>query len=254
MSNILLTFLKLLKIWNLSLLCSSPSGQTHKALCTAGTLRVQNVFLGLYVKKTKGEITKDMTIYWFLILHFLSYRTAFSKMDFQKPTFKLRLYPGIWIMGSKFRKLDSFRISKNLLSGILTVILFKSLISLCWQQWEQELLFLREAGQRSYLKRASFKGRRSNNLLSHNTSLHWHSPWLLHLKFLERIRILKNNTRSFHFLLVTVLYWKKLISINVSWDAMLLTILSGKNCHMFFPSPIPIHMFCGTGFSFFSCI
>lgn len=159
-------------------------------------------------------------------------------------------------MGSKFCKLDSFRISKNLLSGILTVILFKSLISLCWQQWEQELLFLREAGQRSYLKRANFKGRRSNNLLSHNTSLHWHSPWLLHLNFVERIRIriLKNNTRSFHFLLATVLYWKKLISINVSWNAILLTILSGKNHHMFFPSPIPIRRFCDTEFSFFSCL
>lgn len=153
----------------------------------------------------------------------------------------------------KFHKLDSFRISKNLLSGILTVILFKSLISLCWQQREWELLFLREAGQRSYLKRANFKGRRSNNLLSHNTSLHWHSPWILNLNFVERIRILKNNTWSFHFLLVTVFYWKKLVSINVSRDAVLLTILSGKNHHMFFPFSIPIYMFYDTGFSFFSC-
>lgn len=168
--------------------------------------------------------------------------------------FKLHLQPGIWIMASKFRKLDSFRMSKNLLSGILTVILFKSLISLCWQQWEQELLFLRGAGQRSYLKRANFKGRRSNNLLSQSTSLRWHSPWLLNLNFVESIRILKNNTQSFHFLLVTVFYWKKLVSINVSRDAILLTILSGKNHHMFFPSPIPIHVFCDMEFSFFSGI
>lgn len=187
---------------------------------------------------------------WFFILQNCIFKDGLPKTHM----FKLHLYPGVRIIGSKFRKLDSFRISKNLLSGILTVILFKSLISLCWQQWEQELLFLREAGQRSYLKRANFKGRRSNNLLSHNTSLHWHSPWLLHINFVERIRTLKNNTRSFHFLLVTVLYWKKLISINVSWGAILLTILSGKNHHMFFPSPIPIHMFCDTGFSFFSCI
>lgn len=49
-------------------------------------------------------------------------------------------------------------------------------------------------------------------------------------------------------------YWKQLISINVSQDAILRIILAGKNHCMFLPSPIPTHIFCDKGFSFFSHI
>lgn len=46
----------------------------------------KNVFLGLCVKKRKGEITKAVSIYWCLILNFAAYRTIFSKMSFLKLT------------------------------------------------------------------------------------------------------------------------------------------------------------------------
>lgn len=67
-------------------------------------------------KKRKGEITKDESIYWSLILGFVAYGTIFSKLGFLKPTFKSMISN----TGSKFHKLEDFQISKNLLSGAQT--------------------------------------------------------------------------------------------------------------------------------------
>lgn len=103
------------------------------------------------------------------------------------------------------------------------------------QQWEQELVFLREMGQRNYHKRANFKGGRSNNLILHNTSLCWHSPWFLNLNSAERIRILKTKSLEFPLpisncaLLEAINIYKCVTGYNIN--------ASGKNHHVFFPLP-----------------